>query len=584
MKLALFLKNTLLSIYSSIKRFPIPVSFSTLTTIILIILTHEVSYIDKTTHDTLSRLAMVTALGIPLSLCINLLLERKFQTKFNSKIIFYVSGAIALIIYYLFLLKDFSLVPTTRYFGLSLALYLLFICIPYYYKKEGFELYVIKLLSRFFVTILYSGVLYLGISAILFTINKLLLIDISGKIYVDVAIVVIGVIAVCFFLAGIPLKNQELNESEYPKLLKILLLYIVMPLISVYTVILYIYFAKIVVTLQWPLQLVMHLVLWYSVISIGVIFLTSILSYQNKWIKGFTFWFTKLIFPLILMMFVSIGLRVKSYGITENRYYVIVLGLWVLCITLYINFSKKRRNIVLPLALVLIALISVFGPLSSYSISKFSQNKRLERILSKYDMLKNNEIVKPKSVVSKNDKIQISQILYYFSNSHKLSDIKHIPQNFKLSDTEGTFGFSIENTPNNYNSNNYFSFNTTSPVSPIDISGYNYFVDMRDNQATNNTANNKFSIEYDSQSTIVKIHYNGNEIYNNTLSNFSKKLIKNIGLESKQITNPNDMIFNDENPKIKVKFVFLNINGHNDSQTGEPKMDYMSFYMLVKIK
>ena len=74
------------------------------------------------------------------------------------------------------------------------------------------------------------------------------------------------------FLAGIPTKNEKLSLEDYSRLLKVLVLYIVMPLITVYTIILYIYFGKIIITRVWPEGLVSHLVLWYSVISAAVLF------------------------------------------------------------------------------------------------------------------------------------------------------------------------------------------------------------------------------------------------------------------------------------------------------------------------
>ena len=85
-----------------------------------------------------------------------------------------------------------------------------------------------------------------------------------------------------------------------------------MPIITVYTAILYVYFVKILITLQWPVGMVAHLVIWYSIISTGVIFLISPLIEGNKWVKNFIFWFTKLVIPIMIMMFVSLGIRINA--------------------------------------------------------------------------------------------------------------------------------------------------------------------------------------------------------------------------------------------------------------------------------
>ena len=102
------------------------------------------------------------------------------------------------------------------------------------------------------------------------------------------------------------------------------MLYIVIPLIAIYSAILYAYFLKIIITRSWPQGLVSHLVLWYSVLSVAVIFFITPILDRNRWAYRFKFWFSKLILPILIMMFISIGIRVKAYGITENRYFILV--------------------------------------------------------------------------------------------------------------------------------------------------------------------------------------------------------------------------------------------------------------------
>lgn len=327
MKIIDRLKVYITSLHASLKRFPIAIGLSTSAAIIMMILVHNEQSFNNDVQDILGRIVMVLALGIPVSLCSKLIFERKGSILPIAKAAIYLLEAACLVLYYFFLLKDLNMVTATRYIGLSLSLYLAFIFIPYFYGRDGFELYVIRLLGRFFTTVIYSVVLYLGTAAILFTIDKLLEIRIDEMVYIDVLFAVVGIFAHSFFLAGTPLYEEQFETSNYPKLLKVLVLYIIMPILAVYTAILYVYFAKIIVTLQWPIGMVAHLVLWYSVVCAVIIFFISPLYGENKWTRGFTFLLPKVIIPLLLMMFVSIGIRVKAYGITENRYFVILLGL-----------------------------------------------------------------------------------------------------------------------------------------------------------------------------------------------------------------------------------------------------------------
>ncbi|EET87785.1 conserved hypothetical protein [Clostridium carboxidivorans P7] len=487
-----------------------------------------------------------------------------------------------MLIIFLFL-KTMDMVPVTRYIGVSTALYLAFLFIPYFLKKEQFEMYVITIFTGFFITIIYSIVLYLGLSAILFTIDKLLGIKILGKIYYYTWLFVVFVFSLLYFLSGVPFKKEEISVKSYPKLLRILLLYIVMPLLTVYTIILYIYFGKIIITRQWPVGLVSHLVLWYSVIVTIVLFFITPIKNHNSWQNNFFKIFPKIILPLIVMMFISIAIRLNAYGVTEKRYFVLILGIWLFFIMLYLSFIKEIRNILIPFTLSIVALISVFGPLSSYSISKNSQNNRLEKILLKDNMIKNGKIQSSPDI-SKEDKSEISSILDYFNKNHTLEEVKYIPKGFKLEDMNNLFGFSF--VPQNYGSYmGYFNFIRNQSEKSIDVSGYDYLFDMRSLENGKSTSISPLSASYNYETSVIKIIYKGNEIYAKDLSSFAKNLIDKYGMLSKEnALSPDEMTLTEENEKVKVKFIFLNISGNKNDSNREINAKEINFYMLVKIK
>lgn len=174
-----------------------------------------------------------------------------------------------------------------------------FLFIPYFIKKENFEMYVITVFTSFFVTVIYSIILYLGLSAILFTIDKLLEIKVLTKIYYYTWLLVVFLFSMSYFPSGIPPKHKELSIKSYPKPLKILLLYIIMPLLTAYTTILYIYFVKIIVTSKWPIGMVSHLVIWYSIIVTIVLFFITPIKEENLWQNKFLI-LQELIFTYLL--------------------------------------------------------------------------------------------------------------------------------------------------------------------------------------------------------------------------------------------------------------------------------------------
>ena len=577
MKLIKYIGNIFTRLYLSLKRFPLTVLLSA-STFALLIAISEINPKD----DTLSKIALVLALGIPLSLCIKLIFEKMGEGNTYRIVIGYFSGGLMLILYYFFLLKNMEMVTTTRYIAVSLALYLAFIFIPYILKKEQFEMYVITIFTGIFITIIYSIVLFAGLSAILFTIDQLLGIIIKGKVYYYTWLFVVFIFALSYFLAGVPCKDQKLTSKSYPKLLRILIIYIVMPLLTVYTIILYIYFGKIILNWSWPMGIVSNLVLWYSVIVTSILFfITPIrkeVSFANKFLK----YAPKIILPLLIMMFISIGIRINAYGVTEKRYFVVILALWVFCIMLYFCFSKKLRNIIIPVTLSIIALISVFGPLSSYSISKMSQSNRLQKILEKNDMIKNDKLQSSVNVSIK-DRGEISSILRYFNDYHDFSDVKYLPVNFKLDDTNKVFGFS--DTQSNSSPDKSFNFMRKLSDKNIDIKGYDYLIDMKNINNVQSISNGTLDVSYDYESKTIKIKNANKEVYKKSLNPFVKSLANKYADSSKVDGLPiEEMTFVDGNQKIKVKIVFINISGNKNQETQNIDINDIEFYLLVNIR
>lgn len=571
------IENSLTRLYLSLKRFPLTVILSASTFAVLI----AISEINPR-NDTLSKIALVLAIGIPLSLCIKLFFEKREEGNSYKLTSAYFSGALLLVLYYFLLLNNIGMVTITRYTAVSLALYLGFIFIPYLLKKEQFEMYVITIFTGFFITLIYSIVLFSGLSAILFTMDKLLGIIIKGKVYYYTWLFVVFIFALSYFLAGIPHKNQEITPKSYPKLLRILLLYIVMPLLIAYTIILYIYFGKIIVTWRWPMGIVSNLVLWYSVIVTIILFLITPIREKVSFANKFLTFAPKIILPLLIMMFISIGIRINAYGVTENRYFVAILALWVFFIMLYFCFTKKLRNIIIPVTLSIITLSSVFGPFSSYSISKMSQNNRLEKILIKNNMIKNEKLQRSTNISIK-DREEVVSILDYFNRNHSLRDVKYLPKNLKSDDINKVLGF--PDNPSYSSLNKAFNFTRRPSDKNIDIKGYDYLIDMQNINNLRDSSNSALAVSYDYESETIKIKYDNKEVYSENLNSFVKILADKYAAAPNVDGLPTEeMTLVDENQKIKVKIVFLNITGNKNQKTQKVEIKDIDLYLLVNKK
>ena len=174
---------------------------------------------------------------------------------------------------------------------------------------NGFWQYNKKLFLRILTSILYTTVLYLGLFLALEAIDHLFNADISYKWYLYVWLVLIGIFNTWFFLAGFPKEYGEVDViADYPKGLKIFTQYVLLPLLSVYMVILYAYILKIIFTAHWPSGWVTYLVLGFSVAGILALLLIYPMRNDegNKWINVYSRFFYFALFPLLALLALAI--------------------------------------------------------------------------------------------------------------------------------------------------------------------------------------------------------------------------------------------------------------------------------------
>lgn len=578
-KIKALLTNILQKLVESFKRFPEAILLAAGVTVSLIVINHLPSSEDALSK-LLGHIAMVLALGIPLTLCWRVLFEKMATVKSGIRLILYLLSALSLLLYYIYLLPDYEPNTISRYLAVNLALYCGFAFIPYLDKRPGFEQYVVILLRQFLITALYSFVLFLGLVATIFTIDQLLF-KLPSRLYVDIWLLVVGIFAPSFFLSGVPAIEENFAEVDYAKILKVLLYFIVMPLIAIYTFILYLYFAKILITREWPVGMVSHLVLWYAMITIFISFIIYPQRTGNRWVDGFLLSIPKLLIPLLLMMFVAMGIRIKAYGITENRYFVLIAGIWTLGSTLYIAFVKNKRNVILVVTLACLALLSVFGPWSAYSVSRRSQYARLEAILDRNNMLQNGKLVKAPSTISEEDRKEISSIVLYFDRYHKLSDLKFLPEDAQIDSLEKRFGFPIE-----YyyaGDEQYFYLRAENNTTPLLIRDFAYFYTFEPGMdKTAKQENSPLEVTYRWEDKKLVIKQQGEEIYSKDFNEIGEKLY--LANKEKGVLSQADLSFSDENEKLQLLYVFKYLSGYEKRSTGEVTIDPPEFYLFVKFK
>lgn len=419
----------------SIQRYYVALLLFALATIEMIMVIQR-DYHHLSTRDNM-KIVLTLIYGAIVALVIRNIIER-FSQKIKSPNLLYLLIPILMVFVYLVVLNDMGLESQIlKYCILCLLSGLLFFIIPFIDRKEDSDYYSYKVIMSLIFTGLCYVILTLGLIFTILSIAILFEITINEHVYVQIAIFILGFIMPAIFLTDIP--ESALKRKEYPELIMKLVMYLIFPILSLYTVVLYAYFLKILLTLKWPTNVLGNLVIYYSLISIFVLYFTNNLEKENTWHNKFISIYPYTLILPMLMMLISFIIRINQYGFTEARYYALVCFLFVM-ITIFIIKTKNKVKYI-PLTLSILLLISTFGPLSAFNISRISQTKRLENILIKNNMLKDNTIIK-NSNLNEITKDEIYQLLIYINERHGFDDIYFLPKGFELDDMEEVFGFS----------------------------------------------------------------------------------------------------------------------------------------------
>lgn len=317
----------------------------------------------------------------------------------NKSIVFRVlSSCLGGFLLFLFV---FSLeIPTAsidflQFFVLSIALHLLVSFAAFLakqYCEEEFWEFNKQLFLRIITAGLYSGFLFAGLALAIVAVKELFGFELDEKIFGYLFVVIAGPFNTLFFLSGVPV-IQSVNTTltlSYPIGLKKFTQYVLLPLISLYLVILLCYEAKILITLSLPIGWVSYLVLVFAIIGILSFLLVHPIasSAGNLWMQTFNRWFYYLLIPLLGLLFWAIGYRIYSYGFTHERYYVLLLSIWLAVVVGYFLVKKTPKIKFIPISMCIAALFSIAGPQSADSISKRSQLLRFEYYMQQLDTKK----------------------------------------------------------------------------------------------------------------------------------------------------------------------------------------------------
>lgn len=371
-------------------RFPLALSSIFAAAVLSIIAIHG-SDADPTIIYIITRLLFIFLVGFPLFAGIHVYSEQQKLGK-NRLHLLQGLGLIFLALLFFAFPQDpynFALEDVFRIFLIVLALSLIAITAPFIKTQEsqGLWQFTWKIFLRAVISGIFAGVIFVGIALALGGINFLLQVEVPGELFGDVWILAGLVFAPWFWLGGVPKDYAELeSDTSYPKLLEIFTQFILLPLTTVYLVILYAYGLRVLFTGDWPEGQTVYIIISFVIPSL----LTAKLLFpkrETSWVK----WVLRAIYgsvlPLMYLYFSAIWFRVDDFGLTTDRYLVILLGVWIVGICLYYLISKQKLLKVAPISAAILLLLASFGPWSAFELPKTMQLNRLATILTENQIL-----------------------------------------------------------------------------------------------------------------------------------------------------------------------------------------------------
>lgn len=382
-------------------RFPLPFLLAILATIAALLLV-EVEYDYRTLSHRLSKFLALCNIGFVLLLAADLYAENALPSLKKRVVVSLIVILLCALLFFL-LSPAYYKVHLYQLILFSIGGHLLVAITPFLMRKGVSDFWTFNktLFLRFITATLYSLILFIGLVIALYAIDKLFSVKLDDKYYQRLFVTIAIGFNTLFFLAGVP--HQAVRSSEkssaYPKGLKVFTQYVLIPLMSVYLLILLIYEVKIIVDWELPNGMVSTLIIGYAFFGILSLLLVFPIrnTVGNTWIKLFTRFFYFTMVPLLVLLLLAVYKRVTTYGITEPRYFLMAIALWLSCITVYFLVSKKQDIRLIPSSLCLIVFASIYGPQSASNVSLQSQKKRLKALMEE-EINENNRAKKTSTV------------------------------------------------------------------------------------------------------------------------------------------------------------------------------------------
>lgn len=277
---------------------------------------------------------------------------------------------------YLYCVTDFSVEYFVGNLSLVLLIGLSVLVCPFFRSKNDLPFWNFSryTLGAAAISVIIGGVIFGGISLLYGMLDILFHVSIPWKAYGDTGIITTLLLPVFLFLLQQPSGEKKHNYALHTvQILNIFSRFLLMPLLLLYTVVLYVYAVRILVMWTLPNG-------WVSVpisVLMGGIVLLAMLLYParmqenpKKFDELCCRWMPLLILPLLFLMTIGVSKRLNDYGITYMRLYLLLFNLWCYGICVYLILTRSLKIKAIPLSFSIIFMLFSVGPWNFVNITQ----------------------------------------------------------------------------------------------------------------------------------------------------------------------------------------------------------------------
>jgi uncharacterized membrane protein YeaQ/YmgE (transglycosylase-associated protein family) len=368
------------------------------------------------------------------------------------------------------------------------------------------------------------------------------------------------------------------------------------PMVFGYLLILYAYFGKMIVEQTVPNGILAYLISGF--VGAGVV------TYLVSWPLRNTgaaqlrlfhkIFFSALIIPVGFHFF-AIWERIGAYGVTEQRYFILLTAVWFMMIALG-NMFRKMPIKAIPATLAILFIFASFGPWGAVSVSGISQYSRLEALLVKHDLLKDGKVHKASVEIPFEDRVSMSSIVDYLCNTQRH---EMVYQFFERPEEEyrrnrcsaynlvkEQLGFDYVYRHSNHDQNDNFSFWNNNYKQPVrDIQSYDYYIKggylKKDDAKPCKGAScplespERIEVFFDDDRTEIRFKHNDEVILTENIHDFI--------MDNKGRQNSDDLLYLElDNENVALRIEIFNVYG--TMKGDKPVINSMNYDLYFRFK